>query len=264
MKTIVTRLILVCISLSLIGLMVPWQSVAEIDPETIVGAWLFEEGSGKTAKDSSGKGNNGSIEGGPKWVNGKFGKAMQFNGQTDYVVIKDSDSLDLNHMTVAAWVNLASYLDDQRVITKEEGVNDPYSVYSLQISGAGDTKLEFRPTLNGARQRIESNADVPLNQWTHVAATYDGEKVVLYIDGEVDKETPATGEMMTNDKDLWIGASEFWTPRFFDGVMDEAVLFNVPLSQDDIKDLMEVGLSATLAVSSAGKLAITWAQIKSP
>jgi hypothetical protein len=165
-------------------------------------------------------------------------------------------------MTVAAWLNLANYADDQRVITKEEGVSDPWTVYSLQISGAGDTKLEFRPTLDGARQRIESNADIPLGQWTYVAATYDGEKVVLYIDGEVDKEQPATGEMMVNDKDVWIGASEFWTPRFFDGIMDEAALFNVPLSQDDIVTLMDTGIGGILAVSPAGKLTNTWAGVK--
>ncbi len=238
------------------------STYAEIDPETIAGAWLFEEGSGGTAVDSSGNGNDGTIEGSPKWVNGKFGKAMEFNGQTDYIVIKDADSLDLNQMTVAAWVNLANYADDQRVITKEEGVNDPYSVYSLQISGAGDTKLEFRPTLNGSRQRIESNADVPLGKWTHVAATYDGQEVVLHIDGEVDKEQPATGDMMVNDKDVWIGGSEFWTPRFFDGIMDDGVLFNVALSRDDVITLMDKGLGDILAVSPAGKLTATWAGVK--
>lgn len=238
------------------------SSYSEIDPETVAGAWLFEEGSGQKVVDSSGKGNDGSIEGSPKWVNGKFGKAMEFNGQTDYIVIKDADSLDLNHMTAAAWVNLASYAEDQRIITKEEGTAAPYSVYSFQVSGTGFTKLEFRPTLDGTRQRIPSNADLPLGQWTHVAATYDGENVVLYIDGKVDKEQPFTGEMMVNDKDVWIGASEFWTPRFFDGIMDEAVLFNVALSLDDIRTLMDKGLGSILAVSPAGKLTATWAGVK--
>ncbi len=235
---------------------------AAIDPETVVGAWLFEENTGNTAKDSSGKGNDGDIQGAPKLVNGRFGKALEFDGQGDHIIIKDSDSLDLNEMTVAAWLNLSAYTDDQRVITKEEGTSDPYTAYSLQISGAGDTKLEFRPTLNGARQRIETGADVPLNVWTHVAATYDGSEVVLYLNGEIDKQTPATGEMMVNDKDLWIGASEFYTPRFFSGTMDDAVLFSVALSQNEIKELMEIGLPNILAVFPAGKLTSTWGSIK--
>ncbi|MFC1713454.1 LamG domain-containing protein [Candidatus Poribacteria bacterium] len=254
-------LLISIVSMFIIG-MLGNLGYAVIDPETVVGAWLFEETSGNTAKDSSGKGNDGAIQGTPQLVNGRFGKALEFDGQEDHVIVKDSDSLDLNEMTVAAWVNLSAYADDQRVISKEEGIADPYSVYSLQISGTGDTKLEFRPTLNGARQQIASGADVPLNEWTHVAATYDGSEVVLYIDGEIDKQTPATGDMMVNDKDLWIGASEFWTPRFFNGIMDDAVLFSVALSQNEIKELMEIGLPNILAVFPAGKLTSTWGSIK--
>lgn len=235
---------------------------AQINPKTIAGAWLFEEGSGKVAKDSSPNGNHGAIEGSPKWVSGKFRKGLEFNGKTDYIVIKDADSLDLNQMTVAAWIKLANYADDIRIISKEESVNDPWSVYSLQISGVSDTKLEFRPTLNKARQRVESIADVPLGQWTHVAATYDGSQVVLYMNGKIDKSAPATGEMMTNDKDVWIGGSEFWTPRFFIGVMDEAVLFNVALSQEEINILVNTGIGIVLAVHKEGKLTTRWAKIK--
>jgi len=251
----------VCVSVSIVGFLIARPSFAEINPESIAGAWLFEA-EGITIKDASDNGNDGAVKGNPQLVPGRFGKAMEFDGKADHIIIKDSDSLALNHMTVAAWVKLKNYSDDQRLITKEEGVNAPWSVYSLQISGAGDKKLEFRPTLDGTRQRVESNADVPLNQWTHVAAIYDGEAGVLYINGEIDKTQPASGEMMTNDKDLWIGASEFWTPRFFDGVMDEAVLFNVPLSQDEIKDLMETGLGSVLGIFPSGMLTTTWARMK--
>lgn len=236
---------------------------AEFDIKTVVGAWLFEEGFGKVAKDYSGKGNEGKIFGNPKWVNGKFGKALEFNGETDYIVVKDSDSLDLNLITVSAWINLSKYADDQRIVAKEEGVNDPYSVYCFLISGTNDKKIEFRPTLDGRRQRIESKIDIPLGQWTHVSATYDGKEVVLYVNGEIDTKTPLTGKMMTNDKDLWIGASEFWTPRFFNGVMDEVLLFNVPLSENDIKSLMTKGLGIMLSISTVNKLISTWSAIKS-
>lgn len=257
-----TRLTLVCVSLIAIGLLFPGRSFAEIDLETCVGAWVFEEGAGKTAKDSSGNGNDGEIQGSPGWVSGKFGKALDFDGQADHVIIPDSDSLDLNELTIAAWVNLRSYPEDARIITKEFGVANPYSVYSLMMSGDGYTKLEFRPVLDNTRYRIPSNADVPLNEWVHVAATFDGSNCVVYINGEVDKEEQHTGTMLTNDEPVYIGHSQFWDPRFFDGLMDDAALFNVALTQDDIKELMVVGLSGTLAVSSEGKLATTWAQLK--
>ena len=86
--------------------------------------------------------------------------------------------------------------------------------------------------------------------------------MVLYLNGEIDKKVPHAGEMMQNKKDLWFGASEFWDPRFFDGLMDDAALFNVALSQDDIKTLVKKGLATELGVSPASKLATTWAHLK--
>jgi hypothetical protein len=242
-------------------MLVAHTAVAEIDPGTIVGAWLFEKG-GNTVADASGNRNDGTIEGDLKIVAGQFGNGLEFGGDADYVVIKDDDTLDLNEMTVAAWIFLKTYADDVRIISKEEGVNDPYSVYSLQISGTGDSKLEFRPTLAGARQRIETIADVPLDEWTHVAATYDGSEVVMYINGEVDVAVAASGEMMVNDKDLWIGGSEFWEPRWFEGTMDDAVLLSVALPEDDIMTLVDVGLPVILAVSPKGRLAAAWGDFK--
>lgn len=195
-------------------------------------------------------------------MQGKFGKALDFDGTDDHIIVPDSPSLDLNHLTVAAWMNLRSYPDDARIITKEFGVVEPYSVYTLLMSGDNDKKLEFRPVLDNQRKRIPSNVDIPLNQWTHVAATYDGSQTVLYINGEIDKTEPQTGTMIENDEPVWIGASQFWDPRFFDGLMDDGALFNVALTEDDIRSLMEKGLSAELTVSSLDKLTATWAQLK--
>jgi hypothetical protein len=134
------------------------------------------------------------------------------------------------------------------------------------MSGGGYTKLEFRIALDNNRKRIPGDPDVQLEEWTHVAATYDGAKAVLYINGEIDKEEPQTGALLTTDNPVYIGGSQFWVPRFFDGLMDEGALFNVALNQDDIKSLIQNGLAAEIgapsAVSSTGKLVTTWAQLK--
>jgi hypothetical protein len=261
MRVAPSKIFLICISLTTLGLIFSSQSFASIDPDTCVGAWLFEDISGKKALDSSGAGNDGDINGAPKLVDGQFGKAMDFDGASDFIIIPDSGSLALEHLTMAAWVYLRSYPEDARILTQEvDGA--PYSTYSIMMSGAGYTKFEFRIALDNVRQRIPTIADVPTDVWTHVAATYDGENAVLYINAEVDLEQPQSGTLLTTDNPLYIGASQFWDPRFFDRLMDDVVLFNVALDQDQITELMEKGMGAALAVSSNGKLVTTWAQIK--
>ncbi len=86
----------------------------------LVGLWLFEEGKGDVVSDSSGMGNDGETEGEPKWVDGKFGKGMEFDGAGDMVVIPDSDTLEFDEdFTLAVWINTeAAPGDPPAIITK--------------------------------------------------------------------------------------------------------------------------------------------------
>ena len=63
-------------------------SQAEVDLDSLVGFWAFNEGTGDTVKDLSGKDNHGKAVGGPKWVKGKIGSALEFDGKDDYLEIK--------------------------------------------------------------------------------------------------------------------------------------------------------------------------------
>lgn len=87
MNARVTRMALVGISLIFIGAIFTGQSIAKIDPKTIEGLWLFDEGKGNVAVDSSGKGLDGKLIGNPTWVDGKFGKALEFDGKAAYVEV---------------------------------------------------------------------------------------------------------------------------------------------------------------------------------
>ncbi len=73
-------------------------------PEGLVGAWLFDEGKGNVAKDASENGHDGEIRK-AKWVDGKFGKALEFNGDGDQVLVAHNDALNIEgKLTVEAWV----------------------------------------------------------------------------------------------------------------------------------------------------------------
>ena len=85
------------VRISLVGfmavfLLIPLQGFADIDPESITGMWLFDEGKGGVATDASENGNDGEIHG-AKWVDGKFGKALEFDGASNWVEVPHSNTV---------------------------------------------------------------------------------------------------------------------------------------------------------------------------
>ena len=93
-------LIVICVCFAL-------EIPAQIKVEDTVGIWLFDEGRGKNAKEMAGKGLDGELINGPQWVNGKFGKAIQFDGQSRYVEVNDPlnvGEFGTSH-SISVWVN---------------------------------------------------------------------------------------------------------------------------------------------------------------
>ena len=98
-------LIRICTSLIILILMFTSQINARFDPETLVGAWLFDG----NAKDASGNGKDGTLENGPKWAAVKFGQALEFNGgKKGYVNV---GNLDLKMLLLQCYSNLNSVID---------------------------------------------------------------------------------------------------------------------------------------------------------
>ncbi|MBC8232516.1 hypothetical protein H8E77_23460 [bacterium] len=104
-----TRLTVLCFSFIVISLMLAGVSNAKIDPETCTGMWLFDDGKGDTAKDSSGNGNDGQLMNAPKWGDGKFGTALKFAGTGDHVLIEDF-RIPPNGWSIASWVSRSAPL----------------------------------------------------------------------------------------------------------------------------------------------------------
>jgi len=236
---------------------------ASIDSKTIAGMWLFDEGSGKIAKDSSGNKNDGTLTGGPVWVAGKFGQALSFDGKAAYVSIPNSTSLNpTTAITMAAWIQpkditTATYIE---IMRQESG--NTRKLFSFQLNG---TQLTLGIETAGAYWET----DFPITaknftdgKWHHVAYTYDGAKAILYVDGSLNNSQAHTGKIgVTAGKEpLMIGCSA-GSGEWFTGLIDEVAMFNVALSLADIQALMNQGLTVT-AVDLSGKLSTTWSAIK--
>ena len=241
-------------------------SLAQIDPETIEGLWLFDEGSGTVARDSSGKGRDGEIIGGPKWVKGKFGTALEFDGVDDCVVITGYFGIGgSDPRTTVFWWKSSEVRTHSWV---KWGIVQNTKKYYIRGHVSGG-QVFLRVETQGGQHYGSTN--VCDGQWHHLAVVFPkgGKSVkdhLLYVDGVLEKKT--AGNPVGVDTDNTTQEVVMGRPLahhvYAKGVMDEVAIFSVDLTENDIRNIMDQGLSrVALAVNHAGKLTTTWATIKS-
>ena len=254
-----SRLTLLILSFAAITFSMAPHAIA-LDTDGLVGAWLFDEGKGQAVTDSSDNGLDGEIaQGKPKWVEGKFDGAMEFGG-ADMVTVADDAALDLEDFTLAAWVNIPKISGAWQIVASKENrgpVGRNYGLFGNINTGV----IHYSFTTGGTWKSFDAQTVVTDGEWHHVAGTYDGSDFKLYIDGEVDAEVSPGTEPDTHDNVFFIGGCDvggYW----MSGIIDEVVLYDRSLSENEINELIEDGMSVALDVQPGGKLVTTWSQIK--
>ena len=227
MKKCIT-LFLVFIVLTLVSSLHPLQAQTPIPG--LVAAYSFDEGSGPNANDGSGNAFTGVIAGATWTSAGKYGNALSFNGTSNWVTVPDSNNLDLiNGMTLEAWVFPTSTTGVRDILIKEGSNIDVYNLYAR--NGAG------RPESNvfvGGTNRAAQGTVLATNVWTHVAGTYNGATVRLFINGAQVASTAFSGSIATSAGPLRIGGNSIWG-EFFQGRIDEIRIYNRALTQAEIQ-----------------------------
>jgi hypothetical protein len=218
----------------------------------LVAAYGFEEGSGSTLNDNSGNSNNGTLQNGPSWVtNGKFGKALRFDGGNDRVSIPDSNSLDLTTgMTLEAWVYPTSIESGWDAILIKEYGSGP--TYSILANGDGNTPYTYISS-NNIGYGAGGGTTLPVNSWTHVAATFDGATIRLFLNGTQVKTVSFSGAIQVSARELFIGGSTFLSNEGFPGVIDEVRIYNRALSASEIASDMTTPIVAVAPTASPTK-----------
>ena len=259
MKSIITCLALITISLTLTV-----QTYGEIDFGTARGIWLLDEGDGNLINDISGNENHGELQGG-EWVDGPDGPALSLNGQDDRVIIPDSDSMYLEEAwTITAWTFVNSTENGFGHILGKRPASGTVANYAFRTSGNG-TGWEAYYARDGWKGAWNQGS-VKKDEWLYMTATYDGEDTItIYENGsEIGAVSGLGGPGPRNDTDVNIGGWTNNTSETLDGMLYEVALFDVVLAEADINTLMNDGLSSLLtAVEPSGKLATTWASLKS-
>src|SRR5262245_20412824 len=199
----------------------------------LVAAYGFEEGSGTTAVDSSGRGNRGTLAG-PARRAGKLGQALSFNGAGNLVNVADSNSLDLtNGMTLEAWVYPTAASDSfDTVVLKERGTTSlAYALYAAD--GAGRPPSTYI-NIVGSDRSVAGTSNLSLNTWSHLAATYNGSALRLYVNGTQVATRNQTGNAAATTNALRIGGNTVWG-EYFAGLIDEVRVYNTALTQAQIQ-----------------------------
>lgn len=262
MKKLISKAIVFCIVLTFINLTFAFQSYAKIDLENCVGMWLFDEGNGNAVQDSSGKCENGKING-ALWINGKSGKALSFDGASNNVEIPDIAELNPKKaMSMGCWVYITGNASQHRDIISKDGENAERQY--LLTSSDGNKFRAHIWTADGVANYFDGKTTVELETWYHVVQTYDGKVLTLYVNGKEDGNKSFSGDIIVTAQPVRFGggANAGATGYYMLGIIDEVFIFNTALEAKDIQTLMDNGLSGVLAVSPSGKLATTWSNIK--
>ena len=198
-------------------------------PSGLVAAYGFEQTSGTIVTDSSGKGSTGTLSGATWAADGKFGRALSFDGVNDLVTVPDSSVLDLAPgMTLEAWVKPTTGNGWRTVLLKERPGQLAYSLYAT-----GDNGRPLAEIAAGSQRDARGVAALPVGVWTHLAATYDKSTLRLYVNGVQVASTAVTGTLINSTGALRIGGNTVWG-EYFSGLIDEVRVYERALSAAEI------------------------------
>jgi hypothetical protein len=217
-------------------------------PEGLVG-WWRGEGDGADAVNQ----NAGNLLGGYEFTAGIVGQAFLFDGSTGHLRIPDHPSLrPTAALTVEAWVKPTTTGTHDEIISKWDVVLGPnQKSYTFSLHPDRRAYLYVSPTgTDQLAASVFSTTAVPLNEWTHLVGTYDGNALNMYVNGVWENATPYDRGLFPGTNDLAIGGyvgaagwGQVGSP--FAGAIDEPAIYQRALNTNEI--------AALYAAGSAGK-----------
>ena len=217
-------------------------------PDGLIGWWRGEG----NARDELGK-NHGALSGDVSFVPGRVGQAFRLDGRPGSVDIPRSTSLDPSQqVTIEFWLNVAAnnaLFACQGLVTTDFYVAEispcgPQAGVNFAVSSSSGQSFHHTsdPTAAGVK--------VTRDEWHHIAGTYDGQMLQLYLDGKLEAQTAHSGMLspMLSESFLSIGSEDGRTncpscrfARYFNGLIDEVSIYNRSLTQSEIQSIFSAG-----------------------
>lgn len=206
----------------------------------LIALWLFNEGSDSQVFDLSGNSNHeGTLGGTAHFVAGKFGPAIEFDGDSDYISLQNIASLNPGYITVSAWANFDTPTEDSYEVIYARKCSNQGTVLLQRTStgGPGAGKIYFQVKLAASNNtpRIAESDSAATSAWHHYVGTYDGDKVKLYVDGVLQATTDDTDGVIDSASynTQYIGVHTNGT-SWLDGQIDHMIIWDWALTASEI------------------------------
>lgn len=209
----------------------------------LIGYWNFDEGSGTTAFDSAGD-NDGVIYG-AEWVDGVIGGALDFDGEGDYMAVADAPSLRVNQnatFSISVWAKAYSNRMINSWMLSKMRADERHGVFGYSLAWEEQTS-RFRFIVEESWHGSTSlySSEVPAGIWYHVAVVYDNKDMRIYVNGVPDNSDMFARDTSDTepDKEFVVGARswDYTVDGYFDGLIDEVRIYDVALSEGEIREL---------------------------
>ena len=216
----------------------------------LIGYWRLEEQSGAILQDATVNKNNARLHGNPARINGKKGQALNLNGATEFALVPDKSALSITKaITLSAWVKPAKkgtqYIIKKAIYAKADG-------YELSLADNGYFFFRINEARAGNTYRLDAKKPYPFDgkTWVHLAATFDGRTIKLYVNGiENNSRTfMAPQQIRTNSQQVAIGAQPDGRYKLKGGI-DDVRIYNKALAPAEVQQLVQAA-PTTAAVAA--------------
>ena len=220
---------------------------------------LFLSFDGGEATDHSSYGHKVGVVGAEIGA-GKYGNGIVL-GEGKFLEVPDDDSLDLTTaLSISMWAKVAAGGEGTQSGLEKQPAWQA-GEYNLAAVYGGGVLLQAADWPAACADTNVTPEGIEDDNWHHIAGTWDGKVIKVYIDGLLKAEKDCVGEIKVGDGNLYIG-SRGGKQRWLNGSLDEIKVFNRALSPDEVKADMAKTATSTTSVQAKSKLAISWGKIK--
>ncbi len=192
----------------------------------LTASYAFAEGSGTTTADASGSGYHGTLVNGPLWEDGKVGKALRFNGTSQYVDVPGVNDFQ-GAFTISAWAKFDT--------VNRYGTSNP--IFSLGAASTNNSiwtgEHQGKPYMGFWGNDLAGTTSLMPGIWYHLTFVFTGSQKRIYVNGVLDSSQDSTGPIISQSN-ARIGNNAYWDSGHFQGLLDEVRIYNRALTDAEI------------------------------